>query len=71
MRYIFRSEVKRIIELEDSSIEVRRILLLIFSNEGDRDFNEYMDAINESFDKYSKDGIVVMANSSDAYIGDL
>jgi len=39
--------------------------------EGDRDFNEYMDAINESFDKYSKDGIVVMANSSDAYIGDL
>lgn len=38
--------------------------------EGDRDFNEYMDAINELFDKYSKDGIVVMANSSDAYIGD-
>ena len=40
IKYILRSEVKIRIVFEDSSIDVKRILFLISSNEGDNDFRD-------------------------------
>ncbi|MCR5227946.1 MAG: hypothetical protein K6E27_12115 [Eubacterium sp.] len=37
--------------------------------EGDTDYLEYMEVIIDTFDRYSRDGIVKMENASVAYVG--
>ncbi len=39
--------------------------------EGDTDYDKYLDAITETFEKYSDNGIITIANRSVAYIGSI
>ena len=38
---------------------------------GDKNYNEYLDALSNLFEKYSKDNVLTMANKTVAYIGKL